>query len=216
MGVPGPAKSSSVWRWSMSQGERCRSRRACTSARPTWPAPAPPTSRRSRRALAPRASPIRLGDRLGALAVDAWAAPGLSLIRPPARSETDGGRFGFQQARQPQLVRGPPCPAFAIRLATGLVPPRASGGRQSEWTGSKASSLRLLAHAKRSLMNRDALGSAQSTPLAEDCSSRFSPVHRVDFEGQQRADNGSRPKVRFRGDNGRRSKGMNAPNGGLL
>ncbi len=58
VGVPGPAKSSSVWRWSMSLGERCRNRRACASARPTWPAPAPPTSRRSRRALAPRASAI--------------------------------------------------------------------------------------------------------------------------------------------------------------
>jgi hypothetical protein len=75
-----------------------------------------------------------------------------------------------------------------IRLATGLVPPRASGGRRSEWTGSKASSLRLLPHANRSLMNRDALGSAQPTPLAEDRFSRFSPVHRADFEGQQRAD----------------------------
>ena len=48
---------------------------------------------------APRIANFALADRLGALAVDAWAGPGLSLIRPPARSETDGGRFGFQQAR---------------------------------------------------------------------------------------------------------------------
>ena len=42
VGVPGPAKCSSVWRWSMSLGERCRSRRACASARPTCLAPVPP------------------------------------------------------------------------------------------------------------------------------------------------------------------------------
>jgi hypothetical protein len=75
-----------------------------------------------------------------------------------------------------------------IRLAIGLVPPRASGGRRSEWTGSKASSLRLLPLANRSLMNRDALVSAQPTRLAEDRFSRFSPAHRADFEGQQRAE----------------------------
>ena len=75
-----------------------------------------------------------------------------------------------------------------IRLATGLIPPRASGGRRSEWTGSKASSLRLLPLANRSLMNRDALVSAQPTRLAEDRFSRFSPAHRADFEGQQRAE----------------------------
>ena len=37
-------------------------------------------------------------------------------------------------------------------------------------------------------MNRDALVSAQPTRLAEDRFSRFSPVHRADFEGQQRAE----------------------------
>ena len=37
-------------------------------------------------------------------------------------------------------------------------------------------------------MNRDALVSAQPTRLAEDRFSRFSPAHRADFEGQQRAD----------------------------
>jgi hypothetical protein len=85
--------------------------------------------------------------------------------------------------------QGPAMPGLRqIRLATGLVPPRASGGRRSEWTGSKASSLRLLPLANRSLMNRDALVSAQPTRLAEDRFSRFSPAHRADFEGRQRAD----------------------------
>jgi hypothetical protein len=37
-------------------------------------------------------------------------------------------------------------------------------------------------------MNRDALVSAQPTRLAEDRFSRFSPAHRADFEGQQRAE----------------------------
>jgi hypothetical protein len=60
----------------------------------------------------------------------AWAA-GLSLSRPSARSEIDGGRFGFQQARRPQPFRGPPCPAFArsgLRPASFLHAPWAGGG----------------------------------------------------------------------------------------
>ena len=131
VGVPGPAKSSSVWRWSMSLGR---------DAEAAEPAPAlsrhdlrpRPNVKANRDALwRPVHRQFRLGDRLGALAVDAWAVPGLSLIRPPARSETDGGRFGFQQARRPQPFRGPPCPAFArsgLRPASFLHAPRAGGG----------------------------------------------------------------------------------------
>jgi hypothetical protein len=53
-------------------------------------------------------------------------------------------------------------------------------------------------------MNRDALGSAQPTPLAEDRFSRFSPVHRADFEGQQRAD--SAPTAVATGKTGMRAE----------
>ena len=97
-------------------------------------------------------------------------------IRPDARARSFASEFQ-RRRRRPSLLAA--CPAGN---------PRASGGRRSEWTGSKASSLRRLPLANRSLMNRDALVSAQPTRLAEDRFSRFSPAHRADFEGQQRAD----------------------------
>jgi hypothetical protein len=117
------------------------------------------------------------------------------VLDSTARSQRD--RWGSLPTSSAAATgRGPAMPSLRqIRPATGLVPPRASGGRRSKWTGSKASSLRLLPHANRSPMNRDALASAQPTPLAEDRSSRFSSVHRADFVGQQRVEGGRSPTL---------------------
>jgi hypothetical protein len=93
------------------------------------------------------------------------------------------GRSFLSEVERPSILRTglPVAPSLSYRLATGLsahAPAQRAGAQR----------LRALPHANRSLMNRDALGSAQPTPLAEDRFSRFSPVHRADFEGQQRAE----------------------------